>query len=98
MGIFDNATPEGAYDLTGNVWSWTVSIFDQDRFPYPYVVGDDREDIHATGVRRPLRGGSWFDLLDLARAVFRGDNFPGNRHDFVGLRVVSVVRPPSLNL
>ena len=95
VGIFDNATPEGAYDLTGNVWSWTLSIFDQDRFPYPYVVGDDREDIHATGVRRPLRGGSWYGSQGGARAVYRGDNNPYYRYDDVGLRLVSVVRPPS---
>ena len=95
MGIFDNATPEGAYDLTGNVWSWTLSIFDQDRFPYPYVVGDDREDIHAPGVRRPLRGGSWGNNHDVARAVYRSVLIPLNRFNLVGLRVVSVVRPPS---
>jgi formylglycine-generating enzyme required for sulfatase activity len=95
VGIFDNATPEGAYDLTGNVWSWTLSIFDQDRFPYPYVVGDDREDIHATGVSRPLRGGSWYFARDLARAVCRSVYHPLDRGYDGGFRVVSVVRPPS---
>ena len=58
-------------DLTGNVWSWTLSIFDQDRFPYPYRADDGREDIHATGVKRHLRGGSWSNHRDLARAVSR---------------------------
>ena len=95
VGIFDNAIPEGAYDLTGNVWSWTLSIFDQDRFPYPYRTDDGREDIHATGVMRPLRGGSWHDNLGLARAVCRADLPPDGRLDGDGFRVVRVVRPPS---
>ena len=95
VGIFDNATPEGAFDLTGNVWSWTLSIFDQDRFPYPYRADDGREDIHATGVRRPLRGGSWYFGRDLARAVCRRVKYPNGRFFDVGFRVVSVLRPPS---
>ncbi|MFZ4795412.1 MAG: formylglycine-generating enzyme family protein, partial [Blastocatellia bacterium] len=95
VGIFDNATPEGAFDLTGNVWSWTLSIFDQDRFPYPYGADDGREDIHATGVRRPLRGGSWDLSQDLARAVSRNAALPDSRNYYIGFRVVSVVRPPS---
>jgi formylglycine-generating enzyme required for sulfatase activity len=57
VGIFDNATPEGVYDMVGNVWTWTLSIFDQDRFPYPYQA-DEREDVQRTNVRRVLRGGS----------------------------------------
>jgi formylglycine-generating enzyme required for sulfatase activity len=95
VGIFDNATPEGAFDLTGNVWSWTLSIFDQDRFPYPYRTDDGREDIHATGVMRPLRGGSWSDYRVNARAVFRNGLHPDYRVSVYGFRVVSVVRPPS---
>ena len=64
VGVFDNSTPEGsgegAFDLSGNVYTWTLSIYDQDRFKYPYRSDDGREDISASGVRRVLRGGSWF--------------------------------------
>ncbi|MEK7829826.1 MAG: SUMF1/EgtB/PvdO family nonheme iron enzyme, partial [Acidobacteriota bacterium] len=93
VGIFDNATPEGAFDLSGNAYTWTLSIYDQDRFPYPYH-SDEREDILATGVRRVLRGGSWYrNQLD-ARAVSRHFNHPAFREFSYGFRVVSS-RPPS---
>jgi formylglycine-generating enzyme required for sulfatase activity len=97
VGIFDNATPEGAVDLSGNAYTWTLSIYDQDQFPYPYQSDDGRrEDIHQTGVRRVLRGGSWDFDRDFARAVCRGSGDPDGRDDDVGFRVVCGVRPPSL--
>ncbi|QQS45407.1 MAG: SUMF1/EgtB/PvdO family nonheme iron enzyme [Acidobacteriota bacterium] len=89
VGIFDNATPEGAYDLTGNVWTWTLSEYK----PYLDQSAGDREDIHKTGVRRVLRGGSWDDGQDLARAVCRVNDSPSVRFNGFGFRVV--VRPPS---
>ncbi|MFN0109421.1 MAG: SUMF1/EgtB/PvdO family nonheme iron enzyme, partial [Blastocatellia bacterium] len=63
IGVFDNATPEGkdegAFDLSGNAYTWTLSVYDQEKFPYPYRSDDGREELAATGVRRVLRGGSW---------------------------------------
>lgn len=41
-----------------------------------------------------IRGGSWFDFHDFARAVYRSFNFPYDRDFYVGFRVVGVVRPP----
>lgn len=54
-GIFDNATPEDAYDLSGNAYTWTLSIYDQEQLPYPYRSDDGREELQATGVRRVRR-------------------------------------------
>ncbi|MBK6796335.1 MAG: SUMF1/EgtB/PvdO family nonheme iron enzyme [Acidobacteria bacterium] len=96
VGIFQNATPEGAYDLSGNVYTWTLSIYDQEKFPYPYRADDGREDINATEVRRVLRGGSWDNSQDFARAVYRYNDNPLVRYYRLGFRVVGVVRPPSL--
>ena len=96
VGVFDNSTPEGAFDLSGNAYTWTSSIYDQDRFPYPYRSDDGREDITAIGVRRVLRGGAWFSLQVSARAVFRGNDLAAFRVNVVGFRVVAA-RPPSLN-
>jgi formylglycine-generating enzyme required for sulfatase activity len=96
VGIFDNATPEGAYDLSGNVYSWTLSIYDQQRFPYPYKPNDGREDIHLADINRVLRGGSWSGDHIAARAVYRDDLHPASRSDVIGFRVVCSVRPPSL--
>ena len=42
---------------------------------------------------KSLRGGSWLNNLDFARAVFRYDNIPGVRYSSLGFRVVSEVRP-----
>jgi formylglycine-generating enzyme required for sulfatase activity len=97
VGVFDNATPEGAFDLSGNAYTWTLAIHDQERFPYPYRGDDGREDIHQIGVKRVLRGGSWFLDGGSARAVSRDVNHPALRLDLIGFRVVcSSVRPPSL--
>ncbi len=94
VGVFDNATPEGAFDLSGNACTWTLSIYDQDKFPYPYRSDDGREDILATDVRRVLRGGSWgYDQLG-ARAVFRDLIHAAYRYSYTGFRVVCC-RPPS---
>ncbi|QQS45411.1 MAG: SUMF1/EgtB/PvdO family nonheme iron enzyme [Acidobacteriota bacterium] len=89
IGIFDNATPEGVYDLTGNVWTWTLSEYKD----YKYISNDGREDINTTGIKRVLRGGSWFNDRGGARAVFRDRDDPFVRSYKFGFRVV--VRPPS---
>lgn len=94
VGIFDNATPEGAFDLSGNAYTWTSSIYDQDKFPYPYRSDDGREDVLATGVRRVLHGGSWAYGHFYARAVSRAINHPADRDYNFGFRVVVVLRPP----
>ncbi len=94
VGVFDNTTPEGAFDLSGNAYTWTTSIYDQEKFPYPYRSDDGREDISASGVKRVLRGGSWFVSLGSARAVYRDFSHPANRYGLIGFRLVSC-RPPS---
>ncbi len=93
VGIFDNATPEGALDLSGNAYTWTTSIYDQERFRYPYRADDGRENPADAEARRVLRGGAWFDFLGFARAASRFDFGPTSRNYFVGFRVL---RPPSL--
>ncbi|MCP4417395.1 MAG: SUMF1/EgtB/PvdO family nonheme iron enzyme, partial [Chloroflexi bacterium] len=45
-------------------------------------------------VRRVLRGGSWHDLRNLARAAARYDSHPDSRFYLVGVRLV-VRRSPS---
>ncbi|HMV82998.1 MAG TPA: SUMF1/EgtB/PvdO family nonheme iron enzyme [Blastocatellia bacterium] len=89
VGIFDNATPEGVFDLSGNAWTWTLSLYKD----YPYRSEDGREKLSATG-SRVLRGGSWFFNPLFARAVYRLDFLPADRYGNSGFRLV-VLRPPS---
>ncbi|WP_300449128.1 SUMF1/EgtB/PvdO family nonheme iron enzyme, partial [Accumulibacter sp.] len=76
----------GLYDLAGNVWEWTRSVYG----PYPYDPSDvKREDLNSgSDVSRVVRGGSWFNHRGLARCAFRGRGHPGARNGFLGFRVV----------
>jgi len=88
VGIFDNATPEGAYDLSGNAYTWTHSIYADD-LPYPYTDFKIREDVNRTKVRRVLRGGSWAYNFDLARSAYRSSSASYSRINDYGFRLCS---------
>jgi formylglycine-generating enzyme required for sulfatase activity len=88
VGIFNNATPEGVQDLSGNVYTWTLSIYDQARFPYPYTSDDGREDLEQTAAYRVLRGGAWYVDASGAHACHRDLSFPFIRYINVGFRLV----------
>ena len=88
VGLFENSSPFGIYDLSGNVREWCLNEYNE-----PLV---DLASINLRGTAsRLLRGGSWYSTLDDARAVFRYGGFTRSRRDDRGFRVVSVVRPPS---
>ncbi|MCB9104305.1 MAG: SUMF1/EgtB/PvdO family nonheme iron enzyme [Anaerolineales bacterium] len=83
--MFDNATPEGAFDLAGNAYTWTTTIYDQNQFPYPYRADDGRENIRSIA-RRVLRGGSWdFDQWRARGVSLQGG--PNDRFSNLGFRV-----------
>ena len=87
-GSQSGASWVGAQDMSGNVWEWMKSLY-QD---YPYRAGDGREIISSSGFR-VVRGGSWHIGQYAARAAYRDFNFPSNRNFSIGFRVVC--RPPS---
>ncbi|MFZ1552168.1 MAG: SUMF1/EgtB/PvdO family nonheme iron enzyme [Anaerolineae bacterium] len=72
-------------DLAGNVWEWVSSEYRN----YPYSANDGREEQSRTGVRRVLRGGSWYNGARLVRSAFRDRNDLGTRNVIVGFRVAS---------
>ncbi|MDX2076005.1 MAG: SUMF1/EgtB/PvdO family nonheme iron enzyme [bacterium] len=85
IGVFPQGkTPEGIYDLTGNVYSWTTTIYEDFRYPYQL---DDRENLNSIN-KRVMRGGSWFSNTDFARASYRYDLNPNIRNLSIGFFVV----------
>ena len=72
----DGATPEGLYDMAGNVWEWMEGLYDKNSSDEYYKSA------------RALRGGSWVinpdDLRCAARFVIR----PAVRYYYIGFRVV----------
>lgn len=73
----------GLYDMAGNVWEWTGSLYR----PYPYVSADGRENLESYGAR-VLRGGSWFNTEYLQRVSFRNKGYPALISNLIGFRCV----------
>jgi formylglycine-generating enzyme required for sulfatase activity len=82
------ASPQGAQELSGNVWEWTSSLYQK----YPIRAGDGREDLSAEG-RRVVRGGSWVNLRWRARCAYRFRGIPAYFNDYVGFRLVLSLAP-----
>jgi hypothetical protein len=80
----------GAMDMSGNVWEWVNTIYNQARFPYPYREDDGRENVQDINEPRVLRGGSWFITNTVyLRAPVRKGNAPDNRSNSFGFRCSS---------
>jgi formylglycine-generating enzyme required for sulfatase activity len=45
----------GLYDMHGNVWEWSLSLYE----PYPYSETDGRNSLSETSEGRAMRGGTW---------------------------------------
>ncbi|MBZ0308596.1 MAG: formylglycine-generating enzyme family protein, partial [Anaerolineae bacterium] len=86
VGIFpDGGTPykQPAHDMSGNVWEWCLSDYTD---PYEHKQAGE---VYITTISwRVLRGGSWYDFQDLARAAYRRYYDPDNRLLNFGFRVV----------
>lgn len=86
----DGATPEGVFDLAGNVLEWCWDWFG----PYPAEQQRDPTGPDA-GLTRVLRGCSFKDPPWGLRGAARRQSVPDSRYDYVGFRVVfsSVLDP-----
>jgi formylglycine-generating enzyme required for sulfatase activity len=106
VGIFQRGkTPEGLFDMAGNVWEWTTSNYDLEKdvadFAFDHEIQSlyEKEEYESAWevagkrkIRPALRGGSWnFDRND-ARCAGRGRDFPLDRFNDVGFRCVRTVK------
>lgn len=60
----EGASWVGALDMSGNVWEWTSTIYDQANFPYPYKKNDGRESDGNDDGYRVVRDGSLYEDFD----------------------------------
>ncbi|MGQ9574594.1 MAG: SUMF1/EgtB/PvdO family nonheme iron enzyme [Thermoguttaceae bacterium] len=74
--------PWGLYDMHGNAAEWTLTTYR----PYPYL--EDGRSEPASGLRKVVRGGSFFDRPERCRSGFRLDYPAWQRVFNVGFRVV----------
>jgi len=95
VGCFP-AGANGLFDMSGNVWEWTRSLWGKDwdkpSYKYPYEPKDkEREKLEAEReIRRVLRGGSFYSESGLARCAYRNWYNPDYRGWSLGFRVVVV--------
>jgi formylglycine-generating enzyme required for sulfatase activity len=77
----DGRSPYGLFEMAGNVWEWTSSLY----ISYPYDVDDGREDMSSADPR-VLRGGSWITPSYDTRTALRSSASPTFINPFVGFR------------
>ncbi len=83
VGIFpQDVTPEGIYDMAGNVWEWCSTR----EAAFPYRAGDGREDPQGEG-SRVLRGGSYENSRREIHCTQRRAVAPHTRMKLIGFRL-----------
>lgn len=73
----------GLYDMSGNVGEWC-----QDWFGFYPSSSQTDPTGPSSGASRVLRGGSWYSIASYCRSANRNYYTPGNRYNFLGLRLV----------
>ena len=92
----DGATPEGVYDLAGNVWEWCRdgSSIARTRALRPNAILVDPVGSQTTNTR-VLKGGSYFNDARFLVAARRNVLHPDATESVVGFRVAWPASPPT---
>jgi len=78
----DGRSPDGIYDLAGNVMEWTLDAF------VPYNAAHQKQEIHSNEPRRVVRGGCFSSPRDDLTCTARKGLFPEAHLVTVGFRCV----------
>ena len=81
------ANPFGLHDMLGNVWEWTLDVYNVDAYSkhdHHNPVFDDQ----SSGVDRVIRGGNWNGGPRSVRCARRGSGLPKAMNDDLGFRLV----------
>ena len=98
VGLFaDGVSPYGSFDMAGNVYEWTCSLWGSESwrpiFGYPYQAEDGREAQSAPAtIYRVLRGGAFYLNHIFTSCTYRDRDLPNNRGRSLGFRVVTVIK------
>ncbi|MDW8328325.1 MAG: SUMF1/EgtB/PvdO family nonheme iron enzyme, partial [Anaerolineales bacterium] len=76
-------SPYGALDMAGNVWEWVADWFDPGYYGSAPSINPAGP---ASGERKGMRGGSWFNGVDGVRTVVRSSRRPDDTLFALGFR------------
>lgn len=88
------ATPEGVFDLAGNVWEWCLDFYDEKYYAACKKAGVVKDPLCTKeSWGRIQRGGAYYSDAVGLRGSWRGYDGPGSWVRDVGFRVCVAVEP-----